>query len=126
MPSPAWLAVTEQVPAVSRLIVKPDVVQIAGEDELSVTGNPELAVAVTVIDGVVSTWLAGLAKVTVWLRSVPGVTAFEGAEAGLGPTALVALTVNVYEVPLVRPVTMALDADPATVAVLLPGVEVTV
>ena len=106
--------------------MKPDVVQIAGDDEDSVTGRPELAVAVTVIDGVVRTWLAGLAKVTVWFWSVPGVTAFDGAEAGLGPMAFAALTVNVYEVPLVRPVTIALDADPATVAVLPPGVEVTV
>ena len=126
MPSPAWLAVIAQVPAATRLIVKPDTVQIVGEVEVSVTVRPELAVGATVIDGVESTWFAGLVKVIVWLRSVPGVTAFDGADAGLGPTALVALTVNVYEVPLVRPVTMALDAEPAAVAVRFPGVDVTV
>ncbi len=36
-----------------------------------------------------------------------GVTAFVGADAGLVPTALVAVTVNVYGVPLVRPDTVA-------------------
>ena len=35
-----------------------------------------------------------------------GVTAFEGDDAGPGPTAFVAVTVNVYAVPFVRPVTM--------------------
>ena len=32
-----------------------------------------------------------------------GATAPEGADAGLSPTALVATTVTVYKVPLVRP-----------------------
>ena len=36
-----------------------------------------------------------------------GVTAFDGADAGPVPTALVAVTVNVYVVPFVRPVTVA-------------------
>ena len=40
------------------------------------------------------------------------------------PTALDATTVNVYEVPGVRPVTVIGDEDP--VAVMLPGLEVTV
>jgi hypothetical protein len=39
-----------------------------------------------------------------------GVTAEEAAEAGPVPTALVADTVNVYAVPLVRPVTVAVVA----------------
>jgi hypothetical protein len=38
-----------------------------------------------------------------------GVTLFEGAEAAPVPTELVALTVNVYDVPLVRPVTVQGD-----------------
>jgi hypothetical protein len=46
-----------------------------------------------------------------------GVTAFEGAEAGLEPTALFAVTLKVYEVPLLSPVTVADTAggDPLTV-----------
>ena len=55
----------------------------------------------------------------------------EGAEAGPGvggfvsfPTPLVAVTVNVYAVPLVRPVTVMGLAGP--VEVILPGLEVTV
>jgi hypothetical protein len=38
-----------------------------------------------------------------------GVTLFEGAEAAPVPTELVALTVNVYDVPFVRPVTVQGD-----------------
>jgi hypothetical protein len=40
-----------------------------------------------------------------------GVSAEDGADSGLVPTLLVALTVNVYAVPLVSPVTVALVAD---------------
>src|SRR5437899_499118 len=47
-----------------------------------------------------------------------GVTAAEAAEAGLVPTALVAVTLKVYAVPLVRPVTLAVVAGAATVAVM--------
>jgi hypothetical protein len=48
-----------------------------------------------------------------------GVTAFEGGEAGLVPTELDAVTVNVYVVPLVRPVivALALGGLPVTVVV---------
>jgi hypothetical protein len=38
--------------------------------------------------------------------TVIGVTARDGADGKLGPARLVATTVNVYGVPLVRPVTM--------------------
>jgi len=54
----------------------------------------------------------------------PTVTAVEGPDAGPAPTALVAVTVKVYEVPLVSPVTViGLDVP---VAVTPPGLEVTV
>jgi hypothetical protein len=45
------------------------------------------------------------------------VTAFEAAEAGPVPTAFVAETVNVYDVPFVRPVTVVVvdGGDPVTV-----------
>ena len=56
--------------------------------------------------------------------SATGVTAFEGAEAGPVPTALVALTVKVYAVPFASPVTVIGEAVP--VAVMPFGNEVTV
>jgi hypothetical protein len=58
------------------------------------------------------------------LDTVAGVTLFEAAEAGLDPMALVAFTVNVYAVPLVRPVTVIGLVVP--VAVNPPVEEVTV
>ena len=52
--------------------------------------------------------------------TVAGVTLLEAADAGPVPIALVAVTVKVYTVPFVRPVTViGLDAP---VAVILPGV----
>jgi len=57
--------------------------------------------------------------------TVLGVTAALGDDAGEVPAALVAVTVNVYAVPLVRPVTVAVVA-PVVVAVLPPGLEVAV
>ena len=55
--------------------------------------------------------------------TVAGVTLLEDADATLEPIAFLAVTTKVYAVPLVRPLTViGLDAS---VAVLLPGVEVT-
>ena len=56
--------------------------------------------------------------------TVAGTTALEGTEATPVPAAFVAVTVNVYEVPLVRPVTVQLVV--AVVQVNEPGDEVTV
>jgi hypothetical protein len=53
-----------------------------------------------------------------------GVTALDGAEAAPVPTAFVALTVNVYAVPFVRPATVMGLPDP--VPVWPPGLAVTV
>ena len=58
--------------------------------------------------------------------TVDGVTALEGADAGLGPLALLATTVNVYEVPFVNPPTVAVVAPAAAEAVAPPGDAVTV
>ena len=55
---------------------------------------------------------------------VTGVTVFDAPEAGPVPTLLVAVTVKVYAVPLVRPGTTIGEAAP--VAVMPPGLEVTV
>ena len=56
--------------------------------------------------------------------TVIGVVLFEAADAAPIPTELVAVTVNVYDVPFVRPVTVI--GDDAPVAVNPPGFEVTV
>ena len=56
--------------------------------------------------------------------TVDGVTLFDAADAAPWPFALVARTVNVYAVPLVRPVTVIGDALPE--AVSPPGLDVTV
>ena len=56
--------------------------------------------------------------------TVAGVTEFEGADDGPVPAALVAVTVKVYAVPLVRPVTVI--RVPVPVRVIPPGLEVTV
>jgi hypothetical protein len=55
---------------------------------------------------------------------VIGVTAFDATEATELPAALVAITVNAYEVPLVNPVTILGEVVP--VLVKPPGEDVTV
>jgi hypothetical protein len=58
--------------------------------------------------------------------TVAGVTAADAADAGPLPTALVAVTVNVYAVPLARPITV-IDAHGAVqLPVKLPGLDVAV
>ena len=54
-----------------------------------------------------------------------GVTAFDAAELADVPTAFVAFTVNVYDVPFVRPGTTT-DVAPDVDAVAPPGEAVTV
>jgi len=55
-----------------------------------------------------------------------GITALEVAEGLLAPTLLAAVTVNVYAIPLVRPVTVAVIGPVRLVAVSPPGLAVTV
>ena len=70
--------------------------------------------------------IPGLALTAVGAPGTPaGVTGEEAAETGPVPMALVAVTVNVYGVLLVRPMTTA-DVVPAVVAVRPPGDDVTV
>jgi hypothetical protein len=70
-----------------------------------------------------------LPAVAVTLVGAPGgaagVTLVDGSDVGPGPLALVAITVKVYDVPLVRPVTIAVRA-PVVLAVKPPGADVTV
>ena len=56
--------------------------------------------------------------------TVTGITADEAADATELPTAFVATTVKVYDVPFVNPVTFMGEVAP--VAVKLPGLDVTV
>src|SRR5690242_16617248 len=58
--------------------------------------------------------------------TVIGVTLADGADAALVPAAFAAVTVNVYAVPLVRPVIVALVAGAATLTDKPPGAAVTV
>jgi hypothetical protein len=46
---PAWLAVIEQLPTATSVIVFPATVQTAGVVDAKLTGSPELAVAVSVM-----------------------------------------------------------------------------
>ena len=81
----------------------------AGADQLT-TADPSAGVATTPVGAP---------------GTVAGMTAADGAEAGPVPTEFVAVTLNVYDVPLVRPLTVQLRV-PAVVQVFAPGVEVTV
>ena len=60
------------------------------------------------------------------LGVVAGVAADEGADVPLVPAELVAVTVNVYGVPLVRPRTVQLVVTPSGVVQVCPPEEVTV
>jgi hypothetical protein len=55
-----------------------------------------------------------------------GVTGTDGADGLLGPLALSAVTVKVYEVPLTSGLTSVLNVDPPTWTTTPPGDEVTV
>jgi hypothetical protein len=119
---PAWSALRVQVPAATNVAVPALVtVHTAGLEDVKLTVSPELATAVNV--GVVpKLCAAGLANVMVW--PALGVTALEAADGALVPALLVAVTVKVYAVPLVKPVTViGLEAP---VAVAPPGLAVTV
>jgi hypothetical protein len=122
LPLPAWSALIVQVPAVTNVSAPPLViVHTPVVDEVNVTVSPELAVAVSV--GAVPKFCApGFAKVIVCAPF--GVTLFDAAEAAPVPALFVAVTVKVYAVPLVRPLTTMGLAAP--VPVRPPGFEVTV
>jgi hypothetical protein len=119
---PTCAASIVQVPAVTKTSAPPVViVHTSVVDDEKVTVKPDVAVAVRV--GVVpKSFAPGLLKVMVWVPF--GVTLLEAAEARLVPTLLAAVTVKVYVVPLVRPVTVI--GLPVPVAVMEPGLDATV
>ena len=60
------------MPGRSNVTSKPLIVQIEVVVEVSVTVKPEVAVAVTLIDGGMMAWSPGLANVMVWARLADG------------------------------------------------------
>ena len=101
-----------QVPAVTKVNVLPLIVHTPVVALLNATAKVELAVAVSV--GVVPKfWLPGLLKVKLCIAF--GVTAVDAVDAVPVPALFVALTVKVYAVPLVRPVTLIGLAAPLKV-----------
>ena len=112
-----------QVPVVRNVSAPPEViVQTPVVEEVKATVSPEVAVAGSV--GVVPKFRApGLAKVIVWKPI--GMTAFEAEDAGPVKVAeLVAVTVKVYDVPFMSPVTVIGLDIPVPVKPL--GLDVTV
>ena len=59
-------------------------------------------------------------------KTAVGFTELEATDAPLGPTTFVAVTLNVYEVPVVRPETVAFRFGASTVTLAPPGDAVTV
>lgn len=84
---------------------------------------PAPALTVTVADVAPATTAVGVGGVP---GAAIGLTLFDAVEAEEVPEALVAVALNVYAVPFVRPVTVHDVAGLVTVQVRLPGVEVTV
>jgi hypothetical protein len=119
---PAWSELIVHVPAATNASTPPLViVQTPEVDDVKETVNAELDVAVSV--GVVPKFFApGFANV---IDCEPkGVADPDAPEALPAPALLVAVTVNVYAVPFVKPVTMIGLVAP--LAVNPPGLDVTV
>ena len=102
-----------QTPVVTKVSVLPLIVHTPVVALVKVTGKVELAVAISVGE-VPKFWLPGLLKVMLCVAF--GVTAVEAVDAVPVPALFVALTVKVYAVPLVRPVTLIGLAAPPKVA----------
>ena len=119
---PPWSALIVQLPALIKVSAPPLViVHTPVVADVNVTARPELAVAVSV--GVVPKFcVPGLLKVIVCAAF--GVTLFEAADGAPVPAELVAVTVKVYAVPLVRPATV--QGELAQVPVRPPGLLVAV
>jgi hypothetical protein len=128
----AFVAITVKVYAVPLVspvtvigLVEPVPVILPG---FEVTVYPVIADPPLLAGAVNATIACALPAVAVPIVGAPGpvegVTEFEATLAGLIPLAFVAITVKVYAVPLVSPVTIIGLAEP--VPVKPPGLEVTV
>jgi hypothetical protein len=130
----ALVAVTEHecaVPLVSPVTVSGDTAPVA----LSAPGLHVAVYDVTAappsFDGGENAIVAcAFPGVAVPMRGAPGtvagVTLFDAADAGPVPRALVAVTLNVYAVPFVRPITAIEVQGAAHVPVMPPGADVAV
>ena len=109
MASPAWLALTLQVPTATNVRVVPLTVQTAAVLDSSNTGRPDVDIAAKGAGGVPSVWLPGEAKVMV---CAAGTTAKEfdtvAAAAKVLLPAWLALTVQV-------PTAASVSVEPLTV-----------
>lgn len=113
-----------QVPVVTKVSVPPVVtVQTPVLVVVKETARPELAMALSVGD-VPKVWVPGFANVIVC--GPFGVTLLDAADEAPVPVALVAVTVKVYAVPLVRLFTVMEVHGAAQVPVMPPGDEVAV
>ena len=111
--SPAWLALTVHVPGASNVIVLPFVppaVQTTGVLVLNVTGNPDVAVALTVTGESASVLFASAAKVivcatfdTVKLRVTAGAALYTESPDWVARTVHVPGPRSVIVAPLVPP-----------------------
>ena len=91
-----------QVPPVSIVTVKPDTVHTDSVNEVTVTVKPESDVAVTVNGDAEYSRLFGCVNVINCEEPV-GDTTSDEVEPSESPTLLVAVTVNLYDTPLVNP-----------------------
>jgi len=129
---PPFVAVTVNVydvPFVSPFTVQlPDtpVTVHVSESGVDVTRNdagvPVPAATVTTADATPPTAVGagGVPGIAGW-----GITAFDAVEAPDVPPPFVAVALNVYDVPLVKPATVQLPEEPVTEHVRDPGVDVT-
>ena len=115
-----------QVPAARPVTVLSLTVQTLSVADVKIIAGPEALEEVALTVPVPPTATLGAApKVMVWLPL--GITAELAAEAVPVPALLVAVTVKVYAVPLVKPVTTQLNVLPLAVVQVLPsGLEVAV
>jgi hypothetical protein len=98
------------------------IAQTAPVVEVKAIARPESELALSV--GEKAPWGPGLAKVMVW--GAFGIAKFDHADAVPVPTALVAVTLNVYVVPLARLVTVIEVHGAVQVPVRGPGDAVAV
>jgi hypothetical protein len=109
---PLCVASTVHVPTLSSVAVGPLTLHTAGVCEVSTTVSPDEADALSAT--VPLTNSCALIGANVIVCAPRGVTGVDGSLAADVPSAFVAVTVNVYAVPFVRPVTTQLVAGTVT------------
>jgi hypothetical protein len=108
------------------VVAPPTPTTIPPGDEVTVYAVRTLPLPSAAVQLTAAVLFPAVAMTEVGAVGVPTTMLLEGAEAGPVPAAFVAVTVKVYAVPLVSPITMALLALPPALAVTAPGEDVTV